>query len=327
MILFFLDWCWCLQNVEPIVPKDDGFHESKKLSAEWWYFDGVFPNDYSFHLGIRTFTRKKRGRAILIFELYQNETILFEKKKRFSFKDVETNNEYPSVKIQNRTILDFNIQKYNDQDEWVYHIACTIDDTAADLYFTSITQGFKIETDKESWTVAVPKAKVTGTIEYAGRKLPVDGIGYHDHNWNYTLMSALTYGKGWYWGKIKSETFNIVWANVLKRSGFEDLLAIVNIDHDGFYNIGPEHIRFETKKYSKYNRRKIPSLIHLSFKETIDNILVDVNITMDVKHVHFTKVFFASYWRYHVNIKGSISVDDKIEHINNMQIMEYLSMI
>ncbi|GAG84122.1 unnamed protein product, partial [marine sediment metagenome] len=160
-----------------IVPKDDGFHESKKLSAEWWYFDGVFPNDYSFHLGIRTFTRKKRGRAILIFELYQNETILFEKKKRFSFKDVETNNEYPSVKIQNRTILDFNIQKYNDQDEWVYHIACTIDDTAADLYFTSITQGFKIETDKESWTVAVPKAKVTGTIEYAGKKLPVDGIG------------------------------------------------------------------------------------------------------------------------------------------------------
>jgi predicted secreted hydrolase len=316
-----------MHQVEPIVPKDDGFHGANKLSAEWWYFDGVFSDEYSFHIGIRTFTRKKRGRAIIFFELYQKEEIIFEKKKRYQFKDIITTNEYPSVQINDHSILEFDMKQYQERGEWIYHISLAIDDCNADLYFHSITQGFKIETEKESWTVAVPKAKITGTIKYGDKKLSVNGIGYHDHNWNYTIMSAITYGKGWYWGKIKSDTFTIIWANVLKRSGFEDLLAIVCPDHNGFYNISPDLMKFEVKKYTTYHRRKIPSIIHLSFQQTIDSTPINVDVVMEVNHVHFTKVFFASYWRYHVNITGFISVDNKTEQLNIKQIMEYLSMI
>lgn len=316
-----------MHHVEPIIPKDDGFHGAKKLSAEWWYFDGVFSEDYSFHIGIRTFSRKNRGRGTLFFELYHNEKIIFEKKKRFSFKEFETSKEYPSVRIQNQKILDFDEIRYKKYGEWIYHITCLFDNCSVDLYFTNITQGFKIESNKESWTVALPKAKILGFIEYNGNKLLVDGIGYHDHNWNYTLLSALTYGKGWYWGKIKSKTFNIVWANVLKRSGYQDLLAIVSINQNGFYNINPKNIIFKPEKYKNYKNRKIPSQIHLYFKDIINQIPINVKIIMDVEHIHFTRVFFASYWRYHIKVKGSISVNKVTEHIDDKQIMEYLKII
>jgi predicted secreted hydrolase len=219
------------------------------------------------------------------------------------------------------------MRRYEQDGTWVYHLQCTIDDSSADLVFTGITQGFKIETPKESWTVALPKATVTGTITHNGKTLRVDGMGYHDHNWNYTILSALTYGKGWYWGKIKSNTFTIVWANVLKRSGYQDLLAIVAIDHNGFYNVDPANMIFEPTKYQRYKRRKIPSQISLSFKEKKNGTLIEGSFLMEVQHVHYTKVFFASYWRYHVAIKGSITVKDTTEHIDTMQIMEYLSMI
>jgi len=317
-----------MRVVEPIVAMDDGFHESNNLSAEWWYFDGFFSDDYSFHIGIRTFTRKNNGRAILFFELYKKEEIVFEKKKKLRFKDVKTNPKYPFIQINGKTILEFDIKRYQNQGEWVYHLMLTIDDYAADMFFTSITTGFKIEPKgEESWTVAIPKAKVTGTISYSGKSLSVDGIGYHDHNWNYTLMTVFTYGKGWYWGKINSNTFTIVLANVLKRSGYEDLICVVCPDNDRFYNINPKQMKFKIKDFTKYKHRKIPSCMYLSIDENIDSIPIKVDVTMDVKHVHFSKVLIASYWRYHVNIKGSISVDNKIEHIDNMQIMEYLSMI
>jgi len=314
--------------IEPIEAKDDGFHGSKKLAAEWWYFDGFFSNDFSFHIGIRIFTRKQKGRAILFFELYKANDILFEKKKKIPFKNIQVNNDYPGIQIHDDTILDFDIKSYQEKGEWVYHVKMSIDDCTADLFFKGITKGFKIEPkEKESWTVAIPKGKVTGTITYGKKSLTVDGIGYHDHNWNYTLMSAFTYGKGWYWGKINSDTFTIVLANVLKRSGYEDIVAVVCPDHKGFYNINPDHLEFKVKDFSTYHRRKIPSTISVIVNEIIDSVPIFVDITMDVKHVHFSKVLFASYWRYHVKIKGSISVDQHIEYIDNMQIMEYLSMI
>ncbi len=316
-----------MHKVEGITPKDDAFHGSKRLSAEWWYFDGVFSDEYSFHIGIRTFSRKKKGRAILFFELYKQDTIIFEKKKRYRFKDLQISKEFPSVHIQQQPIMELDEKEYEKNNKWTYHVTFTIDNCSADLTFSSLTEGFKVETKKESWTVAVPKATVQGTITYPKETLSVNGIGYHDHNWNYTLSTAITYGKGWYWGKIKGKRYNIVWANVLKRSGFQDLLAIVNVDNNGFFPIDPAKIKFITSRFTRYRHRKIPSSFTLSFNDTIKQKKIMATIHMDVDHIHYSKVLLASYWRYHVKVKGEIRIDDSVESIDDLQIMEYLSMI
>ena len=45
-------------NVDDILPSDDAFHGSpKRISAEWWYFDAIFSNKYSAHIGFKTFSR------------------------------------------------------------------------------------------------------------------------------------------------------------------------------------------------------------------------------------------------------------------------------
>ncbi|MFO8078537.1 MAG: lipocalin-like domain-containing protein [Thermoplasmatota archaeon] len=316
-----------MHNVEPIQPKDDAFHGSKRVAAEWWYFDGVFSDNYSFHIGIRTFSRKKQGMALIFFELYHEDTIIFEKKKRFRFNQFHTSTDFPLVKINDKQVMGFDVIKYKENQEWIYRVTVSIDDCSADLSFSAITEGFKIETKKESWTVALPKARIQGEISYDGKTVSVDGIGYHDHNWNYRPSSVLTYGKGWYWGKIKSQSFNIVWANVLKRSGLQDLLAIVNVDGNGFYAVNPENIVFNANNFIRYKRRKIPTFFTFNFRDTVKKKQIEASLSIDVKHIHYSKVFIASYWRYHVGIKGKIVVDDTVENIDNLQIMEYLSMV
>jgi len=319
-------WRDNIHNVEPISPVDDAFHGSKKrLSAEWWYFDGIFSNKYSFHIGIRTFSRKKLGIVLLFFELYEKEKVILEKKIRYKFKHFETSKKIQCVKIMNTSIMEFGVDAYQKNNQWIYDVNLHIDDCCANLTFTGITEGFKIETNAESWTVALPKAKVTGEIHFNGKKMNVEGIGYHDHNWNYTLLSVLTYGKGWYWGKIKSNSYNIVWANVLKRSGFWDLLSVVNEDQSSFYNINPEKMVFELKKYVQKHRRKLPTQFVLKIDDICNNIPIEVNVTMDVKDIHHSKVLFASYWRYHVQVNGYISVNNNKESIDTIQMMEYLS--
>jgi predicted secreted hydrolase len=172
--------------------------------------------------------------------------------------------------------------------------------------------------------VALPKAKVMGEIIIDGKKMIVDGIGYHDHNWNYNFLTALTYGKAWYWGKIRSKNYNIVWANVVKKTNKNDLLAIINENQNKYYNINPKKINFKTNNYIKDHNKKMPTNFKLSIQDKLDNNEIKADINMDVKNIHFSSVLSAPYWRYHVKNKGFIQINDKKEIIENIEIMEYL---
>ena len=316
----------CIHNVEEITPADDAFHGSKKrLSAEWWYFDVLFTNGYSVHMGCRTFSKKKLGWVSPFLEIYKDGKLEVEKKKRFFFKNFETSKEFPLIKLLDKTIIEFDYKKFKETGEWIYKINMKIEDCEANLTFISTAKGFKIETEAESWTVASPKANVTGEIVFKDKKMKVEGVGYHDHNWNYTFLSALTYGKGWYWGKIRSNKFNIVWANVIKKDGKWDLLAVVNDEQNAFYNINPENIIFKPENYIRDHRRKTPTRFTLKINDVVNNIPIVADVEMDVKDLHYSSVLSAPYWRYHINTTGFISVDDKKETIDSMQIMEYLT--
>ena len=162
------------------------------------------------HIGFRTISRKKIGIVSPFIEIYNKGTLEKQKRKRFLLKNFQTSKEFPIVKLFNNSIIEFDNYKFKDKQKWIYKINYHIEDIKINLIFKGLTKGFKIETDAESWTVALPKAEVIGEIVINGKKMIVEGIGYHDHNWNYSLLSALTYGKAWYWGKIRSENYNIV---------------------------------------------------------------------------------------------------------------------
>lgn len=309
---------------EPIKPSDDAFHGSlKHISAEWWYFDALFSNDYSIHIGLKTFSKKKYGLFAPLIEFYKHGKLVHEETKRILFRDVDISKDYPSITHNNHEIMHFDLEKYHKLGLYEYKVNMETDTSSFDLLFQGSTPGWKIETSHESWTVALPKAQVQGTIILNGKKIPVQGLGYHDHNWNYTMVTVMNYGQGWYWGKITSETYNIVWAKIEKSKKYE-ILAVFNKDKQQFYNINPKNIHLTIDEFVKVGRFKAPSHFILNFHDTINNIPIDVDVEMNAFGIHYNSVIVAPYFRYHVKSKGSISINSKKEEVNDYQIMEFL---
>jgi len=308
---------------EKITPKDDAFHGSpKRIAAEWWYFDAVFDNGYSTHLGFKTFSRGKLGLVSPMIELYREGDLLIQKQSRHLFKNFKTSKEYPKTEISGRKIINFDYDRYRKTGEWLYNFNLQIDECSVNLDFIGLTEGFKIETENESWTVALPKAKVRGEIQIEDKKMNVKGVGYHDHNWNYSLLTVMNYGVGWYWGKISSKTFNMIWAKIVKSSNRYELIAVVNEDNNGFYNINPRNITFKLDDFYGRGRKRIPRNISIKISDKVNEKNIEADIEMKADKIHFGKALVAPYWRYHMKNTGFISINGKKEKIENTCITE-----
>jgi hypothetical protein len=137
----------------------------------------------------------------------------------------------------------------------------------------------------------------------------------------------MNYGRGWYWGKINSKSYVMVWAIIVKSSKKLEKLAIVNRDNNGYLNINSKNIHFKAEKFDRLNYKKIPTCFTLKIDDFVDNKHVNVDIKMESQNFHFGKQSIANYYRYHVKSLGSIKVDSKKETVNQSQIMEYLTFI
>ena len=310
---------------QEITPIDDAFHGSpKRMAAEWWYFDALLNDDISIHVGFKTFTKKNRGFVSPIIDIYKNGKLKYASTNKFLFRRVKISKDIPSINLFEKPILTFDQNRYEKTNEWCYNVKMKIKDLSVDLDFIGLTKGWKIETPMESWTVAQPNAKVTGKIGIKNKTINVEGTGYHDHNWNYSLLTMMNYGIGWYWGKIRSETITITWANIIKSSKKYEILSVVNQDGKGFFNINPATIIFKPEKFIKDHRGRTPTKFTFIIKDNIDNDKIKADVIMDTEELHFDKILMIPYWRHHVKAKGSISIGDKTEPVKNIQIMEYI---
>jgi len=309
---------------ESIKPLDDRFHGTiKHVGAEWWYFDAILTNNYSIHFGLRTYSKKKRGMISPQIEIYKDGQFLFEKTTRYLFKDIDITRTLPIVKHKENVLMTINKDLYDQTKKWQYRISLFFENYGMDLIFDGTTPGWKFETDAESWTVALPKANVKGRLMIDGEEISVEGMGYHDHNWNYNMVTVMNYGQGWYWGKIASKHFNIVWAKIVKSNKYE-ILAVINTDDGNFYNIDPKNIYLTIDTETKAGRFKTPSHFHLKINEAIDGTPFDIDVDMHAHGIHYNSIIVAPYFRYHVKSKGYISIGSEKEPVNDMQIMEFL---
>jgi len=229
------------------------------------------------------------------------------------------------VNFKRLLIIKFDQERFKKNGEWVYDISLKMEEHEVNLTFIGTTKGFKYETKAESWTVALPKASVSGDITINGKKMKVSGMGYHDHNWNYSILTPLTYGKGWYWGKIMSKTLTISWAEVIKSAYRGEILAVVSQDNKGYIPTNAEKIYFKPDNFIRNHRKKMPTSFTLKIDDVVNGVPIKVDVKMEAEEVHFDKVLIiAPYWRYHVKAKGYISIGSLKESVNEIQIMEFL---
>lgn len=304
-----------------ILPIDDAYHGSNKhIASEWWYFDAVFSNNYSLHVGFTTFSKTHRIASSAI-EIYKDGKLEVKAIKRYLFQDIQVSKNFLFVKLSDKKIMEFDLERFNEKGEWVYNFSNKIDDHEVDLTFIGTTKGWKFETDAECWAVALPKAHVTGDITVKGKKMSVEGFGYHDHNWNSTLSSILSIW-GWYWGKVTGETLNLVWMYVMRTPKERKLGAVINQDGQGYFYINPEKIHFKTDKFIRSHGRKIPTHFIFQIDDIVNNTPIKGDIKIEIKDSYFKSVLIAPYWRHHIKATGSLSIGAYKEDINSTHIME-----
>jgi len=315
-----------------ISPKDDAFHGNiNLLDIEWWYFDAVFDNEYSIHVGIRVYHLKNSGMVESRINIYKNGKVVVESTKKDFLNSFQTSNDFPYVKINNNEVIDFDKVFYNKYGKWKYKIKLKIGLNQVNLIFTGTTKGWKIETSETCWTVALPKAFVEGEITVKGKTFNVKGTGYHDHNWGYS-PSTMFKNIGWLWGRIAGDYLGLTWANTIQSPNKGDLLAIINQDDNSqknkneFFSIDPIDIKLNTKGFLKDHGKLIPSEFELKIDSELKNgAQIKADLQVKSLFTQHSRIFTAHYWRYHVLSMGSISVNNTKEILDKKnQIMELL---
>jgi hypothetical protein len=317
-------------TILPINPKDDAFHGSTPFpSVEWWYFDSMFNQNYSVHVGFRIITCQGFNLLKPAINIYHKQQLIVNETIILPPTAFDVSEKYPEITIQNDPVMVFNKSYYEHTGGWKYHLSYFLHDVGIDLTFSSETMGWSYVTPHEGWTVAIPQGIVNGYIYLDDQKIAVNGRGYHDHNWNFSLATPAR-GWSWYWGKITGETLNLAWAEI-KETGileqtFTDSLGVLNTQKNEFIVIDPQNISFSADSFIFRDNRFIPTLFHITINQ--DDVYVDVRLTSKTIHRSDPSMMTLHYWRYFVSVTGVISYGDTTEQIHEKtQIMEYMRFI
>jgi len=214
---------------------DDAFHCQPSPGFEWWYFDAAFDNGYSlvtsWHIAGKAAEPEPEvpepGR--IAFAIYDPEGKRMDTAVGFPVNAVSALRETCDVKMGDNH-LHGEIPKYE--------IHFRSGDLGGDLVYENLTQGFRYPPDGVKyltqeppmymgWAVAQPRAKVTGKLILAGKEIPVNGVGYHDHNWGPVPMIEF-YGY-WYWGRLflPNHTFLYSTGESSKSTGSQRLCSLI----------------------------------------------------------------------------------------------------
>ena len=224
-------------------PVDDALHYDPRPGFfEWWYFDGVFDDGWSFVTswyvngidtggGIRFAAYDPQGnRTDALAAFPASETTLSQATCDVRMGENYIRGEYPLWEMRFRE-----------------------GELGCELRMRNLTQGVRTPPDGGhtfseepylymGWVIAQPRAEVTGHLSVGGRRFPVRGVGYHDHNWGVGGAQAGVAGEAttsalaglfdyWYWGRLYLPNHTIIYstgrsAETLGRQTLNGLVAL-----------------------------------------------------------------------------------------------------
>jgi|GEM_PF-369638 len=195
---------------------DDALHTKDGTIYEWWYLDAVFDNGYSMSTSWQivdpSLIGGKNQTRLVQFAIYDPSGKKTSVDANFAEKDCTASKTSCDVTMGTNT-LKGNLVHYD--------IVFQDKDLGCKLSFDSLAEGFRNPPDGLSyftknpdrwigWTIAQPRATVTGTLTLNGKEIPVRGTGYHDHNWgNVALSDMYNY---WYWGRIFLPDYSFIYS-------------------------------------------------------------------------------------------------------------------
>jgi len=244
-------------------PEYDAIHidMNEKGNAEWWYFDAHLTNGYFVVVFFRA-KHERTGKTGVEITIYDPEGKKVQNIYDYERTDLVVSKENANVKIGKNYIK---VDNSNEQFP-VYEIFLDEGEYGIHLTFKAKVKGWMpgkgfTEFGNKGhfgWVIALPKAEVTGTIRVKNKEMFVEGIGYHDHNWlNFQLPMVVDY---WYWGRIYSDTFTIIFAYIKCNKKMDnypiDVLMVAKdeeiIMSTGEYDLLAENFQFHEKANNRY---------------------------------------------------------------------------
>jgi predicted secreted hydrolase len=201
-----------------LAPAEDGSHQPlDDKFFEWWYFDAHFDNDYRLVVAFHTalFSAVSRP-AVITLHLYGPG----------GWKAVEAATFKPSATRSAADRCDVQLGASRAWDAGGrYIVRLAQGRIRAELEYHSEVAGIQAGTgmlfhDSASrrsfhWVIPLPRARVSGWLWIDEKRMAVQGIGYHDHNWgNLDLDQPF---RRWVWGRAVADEYTLVFGNLIGR--------------------------------------------------------------------------------------------------------------
>jgi hypothetical protein len=258
-------------QIKPITPKDDALHidMKEKGTREWWYFDARLDNGYTV-VGFFRAKHERTGKTGVEITIYKPDGEKIQNVIDYSPSDLSASRDIPDVKIGNNYIkVDFSNKELP-----IYEIFLDEGEYGLHLKYIASVHGWKpgngyIEFGKSNqfgWVIALPRANVEGTIKVNNETIQVKGIGYHDHNWlNFNFAMIIDY---WYWGRIYSENFTVIFAYIKcnKRMDNYPIQVLMIAENENIFLSTGEYEMFQDDfEYNDKANNSHPKLLKFNF--------------------------------------------------------------
>lgn len=257
-------------EIKLIQPKDDALHidMEKKGTREWWYFDARFDNGYTV-VGFFRAKHERTGKTGVEITIYKPSGEKIQKVIDYIHSDLRASKNLPDLQIGKNYIK----VDYSNKELPTYEIFLDEGEYGLHLKYTAIVKGWKpgkgyIEFGKANqfgWVIALPRADVEGTIKVDNETIQVKGIGYHDHNWlNFNFAMIIDY---WYWGRIYSDNFTVIYAYIKcnkRMDNYPIKVLMLAKNEEIFLSTGEFELIQEDFYYHEKAGNKYPNLLRIN---------------------------------------------------------------
>jgi hypothetical protein len=210
--------------------KDDAMHlafpiKNRADEFELWYFDASLDNgDYLVVMYSINDTRLNPSQPSVRTNIYEQNGNQIREVRKYQESEVNVSYERCDVKMGEEYCVDRGGS---------YEFHANMNGNGAHLVFYPLHPSWSRPASRSimGWTVAIPYGTVEGVLMKSGKKLPVKGTGYHDHNWGTRPMGAIF--RNWYWGKVHTQDISVAYGIMIPRIGKKPFTGILVTDEYG----------------------------------------------------------------------------------------------
>lgn len=317
-------------EITTVKPSDNAAHPSTdKHAFEHWYFDARLDDGRIVVAMIQTRELVHRKPGVEV-HVYSADGERREAVRTYTDADLRASTDRVDVQV-GRSYA----KLVREEDGLpVYEVAVSEGDLGFDLTFTAEVppwmpgRGRVDYNDREffAWVVGAPRARVKGTVTVDGETTEVTGTGYHDHNWGVGDMKRLI--AKWYWGRLYTEDFSLVYAMVHTQKKYGSHWAqpvMIARGREVIFSEGEVELTEGPSIYNPVADRTYPEWIRMRAPGKLDvklvpqeivhahNLLEDVPLATNklLKPIVNRLVGHPGYFRFRSNFTLTVTIDGK----------------